>query len=85
MKSNRRKLKIVEAKLGRQQAVGLAYFDAHTVVIDPRQPSKEYMDTLIHECLHLLVGRKFPERKVKKFAGFIARALWKQGFRKIEK
>ena len=44
-------------KLGRERVLGLADLDENTIIIDPRQPSKELMGTLVHEfCIHLLAN-----------------------------
>ena len=52
------------------------------IEIDPRQDSKCYMDTLIHEMLHAY----FPEateHEVEKMATRMANELWKRKFRRI--
>lgn len=52
--------------------------------IDPRQRPKDYMDTVIHEALHLI----FPDKKEKRimWAGTtIANLLWRLGYRRVKK
>jgi hypothetical protein len=76
--------KVTERKLGRERALGQAFSETKEIEIDPRQDSKEYIDSLIHEWLHV----EFPdwtERKVagksRKLSGF----LWKHKLRIIRK
>ena len=35
-------------KLGREKVLGLADLDTQEIIIDPRQPSKELLGTLLH-------------------------------------
>lgn len=76
------KLKIVERKLGREGAVGLCYQGLGLIEIDPRQPSKEYLDTLIHELLHAYLP-DMAEEEVARIATEITRVLWKKQFRRL--
>lgn len=74
--------KVIEKKLGRHKAVGLSYVDDNLIEIDPRQSSKEYMLTLIHEKLHLIYPDWAEEQIVfleKKLGNF----LWRQNYRKV--
>lgn len=76
-----RRTKVVERKLGREHALGEAFQGLNEIHIDPRQPPKEYLDTLVHESLHLA----FPdlnEEAVSDGATMVARILWAQNFRK---
>ena len=76
-------IEVVECKLGRQDVVGLAYPQERIVEIDPRQCPSKYLDTLIHEALHI----EFPERgerKILRAGHAIAKVVWQMGFRKIE-
>ena len=75
-------IKIVEIKLGRQKAAGQYW--KNKIEIDPRQDSKDYLDTLIHEMLH----HECPwldEMAVRKIAPAISKVVWKQGYRRIKK
>lgn len=76
-------VKVVFAKLGRQRCIGLAIEEdgKQTIVVDPRQPEKEKLNTLIHEALHL-ASWDLPEAKVIRLANKAAEVLWKQGYRK---
>ena len=76
--------KVVERKLGREQAFGLAWEERGLMEIDPRQNAKDYTDTLIHEWFHL----EFPEwgeRKIAAKSKKLAAFLWKMNHRPIRK
>jgi hypothetical protein len=77
-------IKIVDRKLGREAAAGLNHFDSPLVEIDPRQTSFDRLDTLIHEVLHKL----FPYRSedcILHAGTTIAKAVWKDRYRRMEK
>ena len=77
------KLRVVERKLGREKALGLCYQGVGLVEIDPRQESKEYMDTLIHEMIHHFFPA-LPEKEVLKIATSMAKMLWKHRYRRLQ-
>jgi hypothetical protein len=77
------KITIIEKKLGREKALGLAYQGEGLIEIDPRQSNKAYLDTLIHEGLHILFP-DWSEYKVKKSANKMSEILWKSGYRKVQ-
>jgi len=61
---------------------GLAYKDEAKIEIDPHQRPIEYLDSLLHECVHIL----FPdmeEKEVYKLGLFLSSFLWDNGYRKI--
>lgn len=75
-------IRIKERKLGRERAWGLAYKSDGLIEIDPRMVARRYLDTLIHEMLHIL----FPdasETKVNRAARAIAIAAWEKGYRRM--
>ena len=81
------KLTIVHKDLllnkGRGNSVyGLSYQEDALVEIDPRQPPKDYLDTLIHETLHVIFP-EWTEMEIFDLASFLAESLWQQGYRKI--
>ena len=78
------KIKVVDKLLGRQKAVGQAYSDARVIEIDPRQTSKNYLDTLIHELLHVY-NPEWSENKVSKTANEITDIIWKKNYRRIKR
>jgi hypothetical protein len=74
--------KIIERKLGRENAFGLADIEKKIIEIDPRQKPKTYFDTLIHEALHLA----FPEAnetRIRKATKIIRDILWTHKYRKV--
>lgn len=74
--------KVIERKLGREKAVGLAHFDEKLIEIDPRQKPFEYLETLVHEKYHLQFP-KLPEEKILKLGHEMAKLLWSVGYRKV--
>lgn len=87
IKRRRRKshpIRIVERKLGHERAMGQAWKGIGLIEIDPRQSSHSYLNTLIHEGLHMC----FPdmsESKVSKTAYRLSSLVWRQNFRRIKK
>lgn len=77
-----RRMKIVERKLGRERALGQAFKEDKLIEIDPRQPSKEYLDTVLHEGLHI-VFPKMTEREVAAVSRKLSKLVWRQGYRRI--
>lgn len=77
-----KRIKVRERKLGRERAMGQAFFRKKLIEIDPRQVSKDYLDTLIHETLHILFP-KMTEKQVRKSANVISKLVWKNNFRRI--
>lgn len=51
--------------------------------IDPRQPEAEILDTMVHELLHDAMPF-LEEEAVEAYATHIAKALWKQGYRRTK-
>lgn len=80
------RIKVVKKHLReKEDCVGICYPDSDenikTIFIDPRLIPKDYMDTLIHESIHL-VFPKLSEQKVLNAATTIANLLWRSGYRK---
>ena len=75
--------KVIEKKLGRERAMGEAIFGENEICIDPRQSSKDYLDTLTHEAMHLALP-ELNEEAITTSATFVARILWRQGYRKCD-
>lgn len=77
-------VKVTEKKLGRERALGQAFSETKEIEIDPRQNSKEYIDTLVHEWFHI----EFPEwneRTVASKSKKLAKFLWKHNVRLLRK
>lgn len=80
----KRKPKIVERKLGREGNWGQHWTDTNLIELDPRQTSKRYLVTAVHELLHVY----FPdasETRVTKTAAKIANYLWDLRYRRVMK
>lgn len=77
-----KKAQVVEKCLGRERAFG-QYYDG-VVEIDPRQDSKDYLDTLIHELLHHYF-QDLPEAEVLEIATQITAQIWAKNYRKVAK
>jgi Zn-dependent peptidase ImmA (M78 family) len=71
-------IKIVEKNI---KAYGYAYPEKNLIEISPKQTESQYLDTLIHELLHILNPEEC-ETKVLKDASVIRYHLWKQGYRR---
>jgi hypothetical protein len=52
--------------------------------IDPRQCPREYLDTLVHEALHISFPR-VKEPKILRVGTSIAKLLWRLGYRKVKR
>ena len=76
------KFRVVRRKL--DDCVGLADFEDGIITIDPRQSKKEYLSTLVHEWLHLAIPSA-NERNIIKLEKSLARLIWNNGYRKIDK
>jgi hypothetical protein len=76
------RVKVLERKLGRERAWGQAWQGINELEIDPRQPPKQYLDTLIHEALHL-ARPELEETTVEETATFITDVLWRQNYRRV--
>jgi uncharacterized protein Veg len=79
-----KKPKIRERKIKDEGVLGWAYQDDFEIEIDPRQSSKEYCNTILHEVAHVW----FPdlsERQVIKFADILTDILWSRNYRRVLK
>lgn len=76
--------KVSITKIPEKGVLGYAYQEEARIEIDPRQQSKEFLDTLIHELIHCF----FPmlgEEYVEKMSTKIANQIWSKGYRRIQK
>lgn len=79
----RRPPAILERKLGRQRAAGQHMFGTRVIEIDPRQSSRERMDTVVHEALHY-AREDMDEDEVVRVSRIISGALWKDRYRRVQ-
>lgn len=77
-----RKLKIRDRKLGKEKAHGLAH-SPDLIEVDPSQNSRERLDTVCHEALHLLLPAE-PEVRIIALANRMSDLLWRDRWRRIE-
>ena len=80
----RKKIQVIEKKLGREKAYGIAYGSEMRIEVEERQESKDYLDTLIHEMLHCFAP-KWGEKRVSETANEMTRIIWNKNYRRIEK
>ena len=80
----RKKITVIDKKLGREKAYGLAYSGDMLIEVEERQDSKDYLDTLIHEMLHCFAPA-WGEKRVADTANEMARVIWDKNYRRIEK
>jgi hypothetical protein len=82
------KPKIVERKLGREQAWGQAFPHPTRpkIEIDPRLSARRHLEVMCHEALHIalpdLVGKK-GEAEIDRIGKVVADALWRGSYRKV--
>ena len=79
----KRRPRIRERKLGRHRADGL-YWAGGLIEIDPRQLSRDRLDTLLHEMLHHYCPH-WSEEKVTETARQMTSVLWRQRYRRVER
>lgn len=77
-----RRVKVIEKKLGKNLGQVMRAAGELEIEIDPRQSPKEYLDTLIHEALHI-ARPELSEDCVTKTATELTRVLWQQNYRKV--
>jgi hypothetical protein len=75
--------RIRERKLGRERALGMTTEGIPEIIIDPRQSSKERLDTTVHEALHQ-ADPTMAERDVARIARLVARVLWRDKWRRVQ-
>lgn len=75
-------LKIRDRKLGKEKAHGLAHAP-DLIEVDPTQNSRERLDTVCHEALHLLLPDESKVRIIA-LANRMSDLLWRDRWRRIE-
>ena len=84
MPSNKRKIQVVERPLGREKAMGLAWIGEDKIEIDGRLKSKQYLDTLIHEMLHIY-NPTWSETRVAQTANEMTSIIWSKNYRRMKR
>lgn len=74
----------IKDKLLNDNILGLAYQNDFEIEIDPRQISKEYLNTLIHEMLHCFLP-DVSEKGISSMADIMANEIWKRRYRRTER
>lgn len=77
-------MKVINRKLGKEKAYGLAHLDSNTIEIDTRLKPKHKLEITIHEALHILYPMESESAIVRKSKRLCA-VLWNEGYRKVEK
>lgn len=78
------RIKLVERKLGREKAHGLAHKEHGYIEVSPKHPSmKERLDTLLHEGIHILEPQ-LSEKKVNAYSRRLTDLLWKDRWRRLD-
>ena len=83
-KQYKKNIKVVERPLGREKAFGLAWVGENKIEIDGILKSKEYLDTLIHEMLHIY-NPTWSETRVDQTATEMANIIWSKNYRRIKR
>lgn len=78
------KIKVVNKKLGRENAWGQTDCYSGVIEIDPRLSSRKHMEVVIHESLHVLFP-KLSETEVLLKSKKLTTVLWGENYRKIHK
>jgi hypothetical protein len=68
--------------LHKYEAFGMAYKEKGVVLVEPNQPVKEHLDSLLHEAIHILCP-KWPEWFVCKLSRRLSSLLWRLNYRRI--
>ena len=76
------KPKVVNRKLGKHKADGLAYIESNEIHLDTRMAGKSHFNVLTHEYLHILFP-DWTEKQVTQTANKLSTFLWEQNYRKV--
>jgi len=76
------KPKVVNRKLGKHKADGLAYIESNEIHLDTRMAGKKHFEITCHEYLHILFP-DWQENKINKTAKKITNFLWSENYRKV--
>lgn len=74
---------VIHKKLIHKGVYGLAHFDQNKIEIDPNQSNEEYLDTMIHEKLHLILPH-YKEETIVRISTQLSEFLWDNGYRQVK-
>lgn len=74
-------IRIVDKKLRRRNALGMAHPDTRTIEIDPRLEPQKRLEIMLHEAMHI-VFEFMDEATVDASAKELADVLWRDGWRR---
>ena len=77
-------IEVIERPLGREKAMGLAWVEDRRIEIDSRLESRDFLDTLIHELLHIY-NPDWKEQRVASVATQMTNLIWAKDYRRIKK
>jgi hypothetical protein len=82
------KPKIVERKLGREQAWGQSfpYATRPKIEIDPRLSARRHLEVMCHEALHIALPHLLDakgEAEVDRIGKVVSDALWRGSYRRV--
>ena len=80
----KKKIKVVERPLGREKALGLAWVGEDKIEIDGRLKSKQYLNTLIPEMLHIY-NPNWSETRVDQTANEMCHIIWSKNYRRMKR
>ncbi len=78
---SRKAIRVIERKLGREKALGLAYHDDGEIHIEPGQEPQTFLWTLLHELLHIAYP-DLTERQIRKGERILGETLWAMRYRR---
>jgi hypothetical protein len=84
MPRRKTKIEVVERPLGREKALGLAWVGENKIEIDGRLKSKQYLNTLIHEMLHIY-NPAWPETRIDQTATEMCNVIWAKNYRRMKR
>ncbi len=82
--SKRKKIKVIERKLGRERAWGLSYKGDNLIEIDSRLKGKKKLLIIVHELLHQALMDENNEKEIHRVAIIISNGLWGQNYRRVD-
>ncbi len=82
-KHRKRKITIVEKKLGREHDYGRAFLGCDYIEVEERLKGKKMFCCHLHECLHILFPEE-PEYQIDRKSRLLCDTLWNQSYRRVD-